>query len=107
MDVDPEEDSSFLDVFVPVGDDAPDERIQVVENTAEWTQMRDTMAVRMFEEWRAIRGLAPAENAHPKKFYTLGKPFPMFQRLGRIFGKDRATGLAAVSGFDAEEQVEE
>ncbi|MED6164089.1 hypothetical protein PIB30_086376 [Stylosanthes scabra] len=42
--------------------------------------------------------------AHPKKFYTSRKPFPMFQRLGRIFGKDRATGLAAVSGFDAEEQ---
>ncbi|MED6227312.1 hypothetical protein PIB30_112337, partial [Stylosanthes scabra] len=45
--------------------------------------------------------------AHPKKFYTPGKPFPMFQRLGRIFGKDRATGSAAVSGFDAEEQVDE
>ncbi|MED6210296.1 hypothetical protein PIB30_062779 [Stylosanthes scabra] len=45
--------------------------------------------------------------AHPKKHYTPGKPFPMFQRLGRIFGKDRATGSAAVSGFDAEEQVGE
>ncbi|MED6152445.1 hypothetical protein PIB30_092169, partial [Stylosanthes scabra] len=44
--------------------------------------------------------------AHPKKFYTPGKSFPMFRRLGRIFGKDRATGSAAVSGFDAEEQVE-
>ncbi|MED6163577.1 hypothetical protein PIB30_081331 [Stylosanthes scabra] len=45
--------------------------------------------------------------AHPKKFYTPGKPFPMFNRLGKILGKDRATGSAAVSGFDAEEQVEE
>ncbi|MED6196632.1 hypothetical protein PIB30_049276, partial [Stylosanthes scabra] len=56
-------DSSFLDAFAPVGDDAPGERIQVVENTAEWTQMRDTMVVGMFEEWRAIRGFADAENA--------------------------------------------
>ncbi|MED6163104.1 hypothetical protein PIB30_076644, partial [Stylosanthes scabra] len=45
--------------------------------------------------------------ARPKKFYTPGKPFPMFQQLGRIFGKDRATGSTAVSGFDAEELVEE
>ncbi|MED6197899.1 hypothetical protein PIB30_061160 [Stylosanthes scabra] len=45
--------------------------------------------------------------AHPKKFYTPGKPFPMFERLGRIFGKDRATGSAAVSGYDAEEQIAE
>ncbi|MED6138692.1 hypothetical protein PIB30_076830 [Stylosanthes scabra] len=47
------------------------------------------------------------QTAHPKKFCTPGKPFPMFQRLGRIFRKDRATGSAAVSGFDAEEQVDE
>ncbi|MED6159119.1 hypothetical protein PIB30_039348 [Stylosanthes scabra] len=45
--------------------------------------------------------------AHPKKFYTPGNPFPMFERLGQIFGKDRATGSAAVSGFDAEEQIRE
>ncbi|MED6125508.1 hypothetical protein PIB30_069129 [Stylosanthes scabra] len=31
----------------------------------------------------------------------------MFQQLGRIFEKDRATGSTAVSGLDAEEQVEE
>ncbi|MED6124554.1 hypothetical protein PIB30_059956 [Stylosanthes scabra] len=31
----------------------------------------------------------------------------MFERLGRIFGKDRATGSAAVSGFDTEEQLGE
>ncbi|MED6181708.1 hypothetical protein PIB30_021808 [Stylosanthes scabra] len=45
--------------------------------------------------------------ANPKKFYTPGKPFPLFNRLAGIFGKDRATGSAAVSGFDAEEQVDE
>ncbi|MED6142472.1 hypothetical protein PIB30_114060, partial [Stylosanthes scabra] len=58
MVVDPEEESSFLDDFAPIGDDGTSERIQVVENTAEWTQMRDTLAAGMFEEWRAIRGLA-------------------------------------------------
>ncbi|MED6200045.1 hypothetical protein PIB30_081437 [Stylosanthes scabra] len=42
-----------------------------------------------------------------QKFYTPNKPFAMFHRLGRIFGKDRATGSATVSGFDAEEQVDE
>ncbi|MED6183435.1 hypothetical protein PIB30_037864 [Stylosanthes scabra] len=45
--------------------------------------------------------------ANPKKFYTPGKPFPLFQRLGRIFGKDRANGSGAFSGFDAEEHVDE
>ncbi|RYQ96512.1 hypothetical protein Ahy_B08g092289 [Arachis hypogaea] len=45
--------------------------------------------------------------AHPTKFYSLGKPFPLFHWLEGIFGRDRATGAAAVSGFDAEEQVNE
>ncbi|XP_020973233.1 uncharacterized protein LOC110269703 [Arachis ipaensis] len=45
--------------------------------------------------------------AHPTKFYTPGKPFPLFHRLEGIFGKDRATGAGAVSGFDAQEQVQE
>ncbi|XLR44214.1 hypothetical protein S83_028874, partial [Arachis hypogaea] len=45
--------------------------------------------------------------AHPTKFYSPGKPFPLFHRLEGIFGRDRATGAAAVSGFDAEEQVNE
>ncbi|XLR30577.1 hypothetical protein S83_058477 [Arachis hypogaea] len=45
--------------------------------------------------------------AHPTKFYTPGKPFPLFHQLEGIFGKDRATGAGAVSGFDAEEQVDE
>ncbi|MED6127835.1 hypothetical protein PIB30_091951, partial [Stylosanthes scabra] len=56
MDVDPEEDLEFLEAFVPASDEPlPDERIQVVESTAEWTQMRDTMAVDMFEEWHTLR----------------------------------------------------
>ena len=45
--------------------------------------------------------------AHPTKFYTPGKPFPLFHRLEGIFGRDKATGAGAVSGFDAEEQVNE
>ncbi|XP_015965614.1 uncharacterized protein LOC107489377 [Arachis duranensis] len=45
--------------------------------------------------------------AHPIKFYSPGKPFPLFHRLEGIFGRDRATGAAAVSGFDTEEQVNE
>ncbi|MED6221262.1 hypothetical protein PIB30_118112 [Stylosanthes scabra] len=45
--------------------------------------------------------------AHPNKFYSLGKPFPLFHRLEAIFGKDRATGVGAVSGFDAQEQAAE
>ncbi|XLR19076.1 hypothetical protein S83_046988 [Arachis hypogaea] len=40
-------------------------------------------------------------------FYSPGKPFPPFHRLEGIFGRDRATGAAAVSGFDAKEQVNE
>ncbi|QHO18984.1 Myb/SANT-like domain-containing protein [Arachis hypogaea] len=37
--------------------------------------------------------------------YTPGKSFPLFERLGNIFGKDRATGVEACSGKDAEEDV--
>ncbi|RYR09238.1 hypothetical protein Ahy_B05g077406 [Arachis hypogaea] len=37
--------------------------------------------------------------------YTPGKPFPLFEPLRSIFGKDRATGLDAYSGKDAEEDV--
>ncbi|XLT91232.1 hypothetical protein HN873_012907, partial [Arachis hypogaea] len=44
--------------------------------------------------------------AHLTKFYTLGKSFPLFHRLEGIFRKDRATGAGAVSGFDAEEQID-
>ncbi|QHO10397.1 hypothetical protein S83_050030 [Arachis hypogaea] len=45
------------------------------------------------------------ENGRNVTFYTPGKPFPLFERLGSIFGKDRATGLDACSGKDAEEDV--
>ncbi|XLT84650.1 hypothetical protein HN873_006403 [Arachis hypogaea] len=44
---------------------------------------------------------------HPTKFYSTGKPFPMFHRLKGIFGRNKATGAAAVSGFDAEKQDNE
>ncbi|KAL4343134.1 hypothetical protein AHAS_Ahas11G0048000 [Arachis hypogaea] len=43
--------------------------------------------------------------AHPTKFYSPGKPFPLFHRMEGIFDKDRATGAGAISGFDVEEQV--
>ncbi|XLR40284.1 hypothetical protein S83_024944 [Arachis hypogaea] len=34
--------------------------------------------------------------------YTPDKPFPLFEHLRSIFGNDRATGLNACSGKDAE-----
>ncbi|QHO07165.1 hypothetical protein HN873_041389 [Arachis hypogaea] len=37
--------------------------------------------------------------------YTPGKPFPLFECLGNIFGKDRASGLEACSEKDDEEDV--
>ncbi|XP_020974157.1 uncharacterized protein LOC110270047 [Arachis ipaensis] len=37
--------------------------------------------------------------------YTPGKPFSLFEHLESIFCKDRATGLDACSGKDAEEDV--
>ncbi|XLT36749.1 hypothetical protein HN873_068041, partial [Arachis hypogaea] len=45
--------------------------------------------------------------AHPTKFYTLGKLFPLFHRLEGIFKKDKDMRAGAVSSFDAEEQVNE
>ncbi|QHO19019.1 uncharacterized protein DS421_11g325340 [Arachis hypogaea] len=42
---------------------------------------------------------------HNVTLYTPGKPFPLFERLESIFGKDRATGLDACSEKDAEEDV--
>ncbi|RYR08518.1 hypothetical protein Ahy_B05g076253 [Arachis hypogaea] len=44
--------------------------------------------------------------AHPTKFYSPGKPFPLFYRLEGIFGRDRTTGAAAVSGLDAERMAD-
>ncbi|XP_025621643.1 protein ANTAGONIST OF LIKE HETEROCHROMATIN PROTEIN 1-like [Arachis hypogaea] len=55
MDMDPEEQTSFLDEFLPVEEEAPDELIDVVENTNELTQWRDNIAIEMYEEWRTSR----------------------------------------------------
>ncbi|RYR31306.1 hypothetical protein Ahy_B01g056107 [Arachis hypogaea] len=45
------------------------------------------------------------EVGHNVMLYTPGKPFLLFEHLGNIFGKDKATGLEACSGKDAEEDV--
>ncbi|KAJ9547565.1 hypothetical protein OSB04_020108 [Centaurea solstitialis] len=42
---------------------------------------------------------------HPSKNYIANKPFPQYERLTRIFGKDRATGLLAESAADAMENI--
>ncbi|XP_025661458.1 protein ANTAGONIST OF LIKE HETEROCHROMATIN PROTEIN 1-like [Arachis hypogaea] len=55
MDMDLEEQTSFLDEFLPVEEEAPDELIDVVENTNEWTQWRDNITIEMYEEWRTSR----------------------------------------------------
>ncbi|QHO43544.1 Myb/SANT-like domain-containing protein [Arachis hypogaea] len=39
--------------------------------------------------------------AHPTKFYTPGKPFPLFHRLKDIFGKDQAMGAGSRSDAGA------
>ncbi|XLR05044.1 hypothetical protein S83_071242 [Arachis hypogaea] len=99
--MDPEEEGSILDEFMPDGDEEQDGMIDVVENTNEWTHWRDNIATEIkdvLDTWL---------KAHPTKFYSPGKPFPLFHRLEGIFGRDSATGAAAVSGFDAEEQVNE
>ncbi|RYQ83416.1 hypothetical protein Ahy_B10g102104 [Arachis hypogaea] len=57
------------------------------------------------EETNAFVGFMEEFVAHPTKFYSPGKPFPLFHWLEGIFGRDRAMGAAAVSGFDEEEQV--
>ncbi|RYR39349.1 hypothetical protein Ahy_A09g044851 [Arachis hypogaea] len=45
------------------------------------------------------------KNGRNVTLYTPGKPFPLFERLGNIFGKDRAIGVEACSDKDAEEDV--
>ncbi|RYR39755.1 hypothetical protein Ahy_A09g045351 [Arachis hypogaea] len=179
MGMDPKEEGSILDEFMPDGDEVQDGMIDVVENTNEWTHWRDNIATEMYEEWRtsqnkriwsdeetnafvgfmeefmvdgqrsncgqfkpgtfeklALKMLEAFSGctltakhcknkhkrlkekyhkdvldawlkAHPTKFYSPGKPFPLFHWLEGIFGRDRATGGAAVSGFNAEEQVNE
>ncbi|MED6221263.1 hypothetical protein PIB30_118112 [Stylosanthes scabra] len=56
MDIDPEEQSILVEDHLPVGDDNIANMIDVVENTNEWTQWRDNLAIEMYEEWRASRG---------------------------------------------------
>ncbi|QHO09041.1 Dual specificity phosphatase domain protein [Arachis hypogaea] len=144
MDMDPEEQTSFLDEFLPVGEEAPDELIDVMTmDKRMWTdeeteafvgfmeqcvvdglkadcgQFRpgtfEKLALKMLEAFPTCtcvdvdsRDVLDAwMKAHPTKFYTPGKPFPLFHRLEGIFGKDRATGAGAVSGFDVQEQVQE
>ncbi|XP_020992483.2 uncharacterized protein LOC110278576 [Arachis duranensis] len=51
MGMDPEEEGSILDEFMPDGDEAQDGMIDVVENTNEWTHWRDNIATEMYEEW--------------------------------------------------------
>lgn len=42
---------------------------------------------------------------HPNKNYTANKPFPAYERLKLVFGKDRATGNMAESATDAFENM--
>ncbi|KAJ9537595.1 hypothetical protein OSB04_030328 [Centaurea solstitialis] len=40
---------------------------------------------------------------HPSKSYIANRPFPQYERLKTIFGRDRATGTLAESAADAME----
>ncbi|XP_057760796.1 uncharacterized protein LOC130981201 [Arachis stenosperma] len=51
MEMDPKEEGSILDEFMPDGDEEQDGMIDVVENTNEWTHWRDNIATEMYEEW--------------------------------------------------------
>ncbi|XP_024969751.1 uncharacterized protein At2g29880-like [Cynara cardunculus var. scolymus] len=42
---------------------------------------------------------------HPSKNYIVNKPFPQYERLKIIFGKDRATGSMAESAADVLEHI--
>ncbi|KAJ9535156.1 hypothetical protein OSB04_un001763 [Centaurea solstitialis] len=42
---------------------------------------------------------------HPSKNYIANKPFPQYERLKIVFGKDRATGSLAESAADAMEHI--
>ncbi|KAL6503823.1 hypothetical protein OROGR_025746 [Orobanche gracilis] len=42
---------------------------------------------------------------HPNKNYTANKPFPAYERLKLVFGKDRASGNMAESAIDALENM--
>ncbi|XLR25974.1 hypothetical protein S83_053874 [Arachis hypogaea] len=55
MGMDPEEEGSILDEFMPDGDEAQDGMIDVIENTNKRTHWRDNIATEMYEEWRTSR----------------------------------------------------
>ncbi|KAL1339439.1 hypothetical protein AAHE18_U036700 [Arachis hypogaea] len=55
MGIDPKEEGSILDEFMPDGDEVQDVMIDVVENTNEWTHWRDNIATEIYEEWRTSR----------------------------------------------------
>ncbi|RYQ83557.1 hypothetical protein Ahy_B10g102288 [Arachis hypogaea] len=65
----------------------------------------EKLALKMLEAFPGKYILDTWLKAHPTKFYSPGKPFPLFYRLEDIVGKDSATRAGVVSGFDAEEQV--
>ncbi|XLS75851.1 hypothetical protein HN51_032716 [Arachis hypogaea] len=67
----------------------------------------DNKCMQSDEETNTFVGFMEEFVAHPTKFYSPGKPFLLFHQLEGIFGRDRATRTAAVSGLDAEEQVNE
>lgn len=52
IDTDLEEQIGLLDEFLPVGEEAADEFIDVVENTNQWTQWRDNISIEMYKKWR-------------------------------------------------------
>ncbi|KAJ9557034.1 hypothetical protein OSB04_011648 [Centaurea solstitialis] len=47
----------------------------------------------------------PEKLKHPSKNYIANKPFPQYERLKIVFGKDRATGSLAESAADAMEHI--
>ncbi|RYR54662.1 hypothetical protein Ahy_A06g029972 [Arachis hypogaea] len=109
--------------------------IDVVESSHEWTQWREDLATEikllphhasglnkklnnLWSSWKnwllkargpmsvnSNQGHFKLANKMNEKFPRCGKPFPLFERLENIFGKDRAIGLEACGGKDAEDDV--
>nr|XP_048335517.1 uncharacterized protein LOC107424691 [Ziziphus jujuba var. spinosa] len=50
------------------------------------------------DRWPLLFGLKPSSNPSVKSWR--GKPFPIYERLANIFGKDRATGHGAQTPID-------
>ncbi|KAJ9535563.1 hypothetical protein OSB04_un001303 [Centaurea solstitialis] len=109
MDIDPEENTTITLEDMPIGEDQPNEfdSIDVVEATYDmlntsgfgWDDARQCVTVdspEILEEYL---------KKHPNKNYTANKPFPTYERLSIIFGKDRATGSMAESATDAVENM--